>query len=67
MDRDLALSLVRVTEIAAIISGRYMGRGDKIGADQAAVDGMRAAFQLVKTKGEVVIGEGSWMKLLCST
>jgi len=58
MDRDLALSLVRVTEIAAIISGRYMGRGDKIGADQAAVDGMRAAFQLVKTKGEVVIGEG---------
>ncbi len=57
MDRDLALSLVRVTEIAAIISGRYMGRGDKIGADQAAVDGMRAAFQLVKTKGEVVIGE----------
>lgn len=59
MDRDLALSLVRVTEIAAIVSGRYMGRGDKEGADQAAVDGMRAAFSnLVNTKGKVVIGEG---------
>lgn len=58
MDRDLALSLVRVTEIAAIVSGRYMGRGDKIGADQAAVDGMRAAFKLVNTRGKVVIGEG---------
>lgn len=58
MDRDLALSLVRVTEIAAIASARYMGRGDKIGADQAAVDGMRAAFSLVNTKGKVVIGEG---------
>lgn len=58
MDRDLALSLARVTEIAAIASGRYMGRGDKIGADQAAVDGMRAAFNLVNTRGKVVIGEG---------
>src|SRR5699024_8473711 len=58
MDRDLALSLVRVTEIASLASGRYMGRGDAIGADQAAVDGMRAAFNLVNTKGKVVIGEG---------
>lgn len=58
MDRDLALSLVRVTEIAAIASARYMGRGDKIIADQAAVDGMRAAFTLVDTRGKVVIGEG---------
>ncbi|MCF6461186.1 class II fructose-bisphosphatase [Clostridium sp. Cult3] len=58
MDRDLALSLVRVTEIAALASGRYMGRGDEMGADQAAVDGMRAAFDLVNTKGKVVIGEG---------
>mgnify|MGYP003878624959 FL=1 len=58
VDRDLALSLVRVTEIAAIASARYMGRGDKIGADQAAVDGMRAAFNLVNTRGKVVIGEG---------
>jgi len=58
MDRDLALSLVRVTEIAALASGRYMGRGDAVGADQAAVDGMRSAFDLVNTKGRVVIGEG---------
>ncbi len=58
VDRDLALSLVRVTEIAALASGRYMGRGDEMGADQAAVDGMRAAFNLVNTKGRVVIGEG---------
>lgn len=58
MNRDLALSLVRVTEIASIASGRYMGRGDENGADQAAVDGMRAAFSLVNTKGKVVIGEG---------
>lgn len=58
MDRDLALSLVRVTEIAALVSARYMGRGDKEKADQAAVDGMRAAFDLVNTKGQVVIGEG---------
>ncbi|QQY79200.1 fructose-1,6-bisphosphatase II [Keratinibaculum paraultunense] len=58
MDRDLALSLVRVTEIAALASGRYMGRGDAVGADQAAVDGMRSAFALVNTKGRVVIGEG---------
>ncbi|GFN36864.1 class II fructose-bisphosphatase [Tepidimicrobium xylanilyticum] len=58
MDRDLALSLVRVTEIAALVSARYMGRGDKTSADQAAVDGMRAAFNLVNTKGQVVIGEG---------
>lgn len=58
MDRDLALSLVRVTEIAALVSARYMGRGVKEKADQAAVDGMRAAFDLVNTKGQVVIGEG---------
>ena len=58
MDRDLALSLVRVTEIAALASGRYMGRGDAVGADQAAVDGMRSAFALVNTRGKVVIGEG---------
>mgnify|MGYP000860854446 FL=1 len=58
MDRDLALSLVRVTETAALASGRYMGRGDSIGADQAAVDGMRTAFNLVNTRGKVVIGEG---------
>ncbi|MCT4592742.1 MAG: class II fructose-bisphosphatase [Anaeromicrobium sp.] len=58
MDRNLALELVRVTETAALACGRYMGRGDKIAADQAAVDGMRQTFATIKIRGEVVIGEG---------
>jgi fructose-1,6-bisphosphatase II len=58
MDRNLALELVRVTETAALACARYMGRGDKIAADQAAVDGMRKAFSHVSVKGTVVIGEG---------
>ncbi|QDR83330.1 class II fructose-bisphosphatase [Sporomusa termitida] len=58
MERELALEFVRVTEAAAIASGRWMGRGDKIAADQAAVDGMRAAFDTVNISGCVVIGEG---------
>lgn len=58
MDRNLALSLVRVTEIAAIAASGYMGRGDSVAADQAAVDAMRGAFNLVNTRGKVVIGEG---------
>ncbi|WP_053954752.1 class II fructose-bisphosphatase [Inediibacterium massiliense] len=58
MDRNLALELVRVTETAALACGRYMGRGDKNAADQAAVDGMRKAFSSVSIKGTVVIGEG---------
>lgn len=58
MDRNLALSLVRVTEIAALGAAKYMGRGDKNAADQAAVDGMRKAFDLVDVRGKVVIGEG---------
>ncbi|QEK13245.1 class II fructose-bisphosphatase [Crassaminicella thermophila] len=58
MDRNLALELVRVTETAALACGRYMGRGEKDAADQAAVDGMRKAFSAVSIKGTVVIGEG---------
>ena len=58
MDRNLAISLVRVTEMAALTSAKYMGRGDKEGADQAAVDSMRKAFEMVDVKGTVVIGEG---------
>lgn len=58
MDRELAMEFVRVTEAAAIASGRWMGKGDKIAADQAAVDGMRSAFDTVSIKGTVVIGEG---------
>ncbi|ACB86423.1 class II fructose-bisphosphatase [Natranaerobius thermophilus] len=58
MERELALELVRVTEAAALASGRMMGRGDKEGADQAAVDAMRRAFDTVQIDGRVVIGEG---------
>jgi fructose-1,6-bisphosphatase II len=57
-DRNLALELVRVTEAAALSSARWMGRGDANGADQAAVDAMRRAFDGVRIRGTVVIGEG---------
>src|SRR5207247_61894 len=57
-DRNLALELVRVTEAAALGAGRWVGRGDKIAADQAAVDGMRAMLDSVSMAGVVVIGEG---------
>jgi fructose-1,6-bisphosphatase II len=57
-DRNLALELVRVTEAAALGAGRWVGRGDKIAADQAAVDGMRAMLDSVAMNGVVVIGEG---------
>jgi fructose-1,6-bisphosphatase II len=57
-DRNLALDLVRVTEAAALAAGRWIGRGDKNAADQAAVDGMRAMLDTVRMNGVVVIGEG---------
>ena len=57
-DRNLALELVRVTEAAALGCGRWIGRGDKIAADQAAVDAMRAMLDTVAMNGVVVIGEG---------
>src|SRR3954467_1982145 len=57
-DRNLALELVRVTEAAALAAGRYVGRGDKEAADQAAVDGMHAILHTVHMDGVVVIGEG---------
>ena len=57
-DRNLALELVRVTEAAALGSARWVGRGDKNAADQAAVDGMRAVLDTVSMAGVVVIGEG---------
>ena len=57
-DRNLALELVRVTEAAAMGAGRWIGRGDKIAADQAAVDAMRAMLDTVAMEGVVVIGEG---------
>ena len=57
-DRNLALELARVTEAAALGAGRWIGRGDKEAADQAAVDGMRAVLDTVAMAGIVVIGEG---------
>ena len=57
-DRNLALELVRVTEAAAMAAGRWVGRGDKNGADGAAVEAMRALISTVSMKGLVVIGEG---------
>ena len=57
-DRNLALELVRVTEAAAMAAGRWVGRGDKNAADQAAVDAMRAMLDSVSMAGVVVIGEG---------
>src|SRR5436190_2788526 len=57
-DRNLAMELVRVTEAAALAAGRWVGRGDKIAADQAAVDAMRLMIDTVAMDGVVVIGEG---------
>ncbi len=57
-DRNLALELVRVTEAAAMAAGRWVGRGDKNGADQVAVNAMRTLIASVGMRGIVVIGEG---------
>lgn len=58
MDRQLSLELARVTELAALEAGKWMGKGDKIRADDAAVKAMRAMFDTVDIDGTVVIGEG---------
>ncbi len=57
-ERNLGMELVRVTEAAALSAGRFMGKGDKIKVDQAAVDSMRQALDGVDMYGVVVIGEG---------
>ena len=57
-ERNLALELVRVTEAAALAAARWQGRGDKEGADKAAVDAMRVVLNTVSMDGIVVIGEG---------
>ena len=57
-DRNLALELVRVTEAAALAAARWVGRGDKLAADGAAVDAMRFVLDSVSMDGVVVIGEG---------
>jgi len=56
--RNLALELARVTEAAAMLAGRFMGRGDKEAADQAAVNAMRLVLSTVDMNGIIVIGEG---------
>jgi fructose-1,6-bisphosphatase II len=57
-DRNLAMDLARATEAAALAAGRWFGRGDKNGADGAAVDAMRLVLNTVPMDGVVVIGEG---------
>ncbi|GAA4926173.1 fructose-1,6-bisphosphatase II [Nonomuraea thailandensis] len=57
-DRNLALELVRVTEAAAMAAARWVGRGEKNGADGAAVNAMRQLINTVSMNGVVVIGEG---------
>src|SRR5205809_5308662 len=57
-DRNLALELVRATEAAAIRAVPFIGRGDKNGADGAAVDAMRGFLGTVSFRGTIVIGEG---------
>jgi fructose-1,6-bisphosphatase II len=58
IERNLGMDLMRATEMAALRSGRMMGRGDKNAADQAAVDAMRYALENAPMDGIVVIGEG---------
>ena len=57
-DRNLAMELVRATEVAALAASRWMGLGDKEAADQAAVDGLRTMLETISMDGIVVIGEG---------
>lgn len=57
-DRNLGMELVRVTEAGAMAAGRWMGRGDKEGADGAAVDAMRKMISTCQMDGLIVIGEG---------
>lgn len=58
LERELSLELIRVTELAALASAPWMGRGDKNSADGAATEAMRSMFDTVSIRGTVVIGEG---------
>jgi len=58
LGREVTLEFIRVTEAAALKASRWMGRGDKQAADQAAVDAMRGMLDLVNVRGRIVIGEG---------
>jgi len=63
--RNSRSRLARVTEAAAMLAGRFMGRGDKEGADQAAVNAMRLVLSTVDMNGIIVIGEGEKDKAQC--
>lgn len=58
MERSLSMEIVRVTEAAAMASARWMGRGEKEEADNAATEAMRKVFDTIPMNGRVVIGEG---------
>jgi fructose-1,6-bisphosphatase II len=58
MGREITLEFIRVTEAAALRASRWMGKGDKASADQAAVDAMRGMLDLVAIRGTIIIGEG---------
>ena len=58
LTREITLEFVRVTEAAALKASRWMGKGNKEAADQAAVDAMRGMLDLVAIRGRVIIGEG---------
>ncbi len=58
MDRNLSIEIARVAEAAALAASKLVGRGDKVEADQVAVDAMRSALNALHIKGKVVIGEG---------
>ncbi|MDE0584516.1 fructose-bisphosphatase class II, partial [Planococcus sp. A6] len=58
MERSLSMELVRITEAAAIASSKWMGRGLKNEADDAATEAMRTVFDTIPMRGTVVIGEG---------
>ncbi len=58
MDRNLSMELARVSEAAALAASKSVGRGDKVAADQVAVDAMRSALNVLNIDGTVVIGEG---------
>ncbi len=57
-NRNLALDLVRVTEAAAMASGRWLGKGQRKAGDKAAVDAMRFSFNSLDIDGTIIIGEG---------
>ena len=56
--KDYNMSLVRVTESAAIHAARYIGSGDKLTADKAATDAMRSRLDSIDFKAKIIIGEG---------